>query len=100
MPFWNRLRLWTVVVRDEYCEEPYRNLLENEKLESYLCSTISQVYPSVKILVTNQPAESPASLKFVFLEQWWTVNKQVQDKGQMERKMFYVCSVYFTQDLL
>jgi len=57
--------LWKGVHSDNDCEEPYRNLLENKKLESWLRSTIYQIYPDINILVTNRSAMSPGSLKFI-----------------------------------
>lgn len=52
--FWKCSYIWTGVFKDEYCEEPYTNRLDDERLESGLRLATSQK-PSVNnISVTNK----------------------------------------------
>jgi len=95
MPFCEKVFTAMMIVKNR--TEIYSKI---KKIENWLRSTIYQIYPDINILVTNRSAMSPISLKFFSLEQCRTVNQQVQDKGQIEGRMFYVYSVYFNQNLL
>jgi hypothetical protein len=81
-------------------KKPYRNRLDDERLESYICVATFQISPDINALVTNKKCLL-FSVKYFFLERWWTVNKQAQEKGQCNAHEFiFMRSVYCTRDLI
>jgi hypothetical protein len=73
-----------------YCEKCIQLSTDDERWELSSCRSVSSI--SRYLQFSDQSAVSVSSL-FFCLEEWWRLNKVVQDEVQMERKWNYLCLV-------